>query len=143
MDTEHSAIREPAVPAAAAPRPASSGPTQPMIGHGAGPIRRASLMSTHPSAKPNGPSPILKASREFCRSMVMPVTANSPTAATSALHSAGRMYGAASMSLQLPVRRRSPAKRSNTLPRSIPSRRTFVVVTLTSVEQPGNREAAR
>ena len=68
----------------------------------------------------------------------MPVTANSPTAATSALHSAGRMYGVASMSLQLPLRRRSPAKRSNTLPRSMPSRQTFAVVTLTSVEQPGN-----
>jgi hypothetical protein len=35
------------------------------------------------------------------------------------------------------------ASEANTLPRSMPSRKTFAVVTLTSVEQPGNREAAR
>ena len=63
--------------------------------------------------------------------------------ATSGWRFAGRMYGVASMNLPFPVRRRSPAKRSNTLPRSMPSRKTSAVVTLTSVEQLGNREAVR
>ena len=50
--------------------------------------------------------------------------ASSPTVATSTLHSAGRTFGAGSMSSPSLVRHRSPAKRSNVLPGSTPSRKT-------------------
>ena len=131
------------VPAAAAPRSANSGPTPPMTVPGAGPIHQASPMSMRPTANPNGPSPISKASRVFCRSTVTPVTASWPIVATSGWRFAGRMYGAASMNLQLPVRRRSPAKRSNISLHSMPSRKASVAAALTNVAPSGNREAVR
>jgi hypothetical protein len=73
----------------------------------------------------------------------MPVTASWPIVATSGLRFAGRMYGVASMNLQLPVRRRSPAKRSNISLRSTPSRKTSVAAAPTNVAPSGNREAVR
>ena len=121
------------IPAAAAPRPASSGPMPPTTGHGAGPIRRASPMSTRPTARPSGRSPISTASRASCRSMAMPATASWPSAATSSLRSAGRMCGATSTNSPPPVRRRSPARRSSASPRSTPSRRTSVAAAPRSV----------
>src|SRR4051794_23908544 len=42
------------IPAAAAPRPASSGPMLLMTGHEAAPIRPASPMSLPPTARPSG-----------------------------------------------------------------------------------------
>ncbi len=104
-------------------------------GHGAAVIHRAPFTSTHPIANPNGPSPIWRASRAFCRSTVMPAIASSPTEAMSALHSAGRTFGVASMSSPYLVRHRSPAKRSNVLPGSTPSRKTSAVEAPRGAEQ--------
>jgi transposase len=91
---------------------------------------------THPIANPNGPLPTWRALREFFRSTAMPATASSPTAATSALHSAGRTFGVASMSSPSLVRHRSPAKRSNGLPDSTPSRKISGAEVPRSAERP-------
>lgn len=77
--------------AAAAPRLASCGPMPPTTVRGADPIRRAWPMSTPRTARPSAPSSISTASRASCRSMAMPATAGWPSAATSALRSAGSM----------------------------------------------------
>jgi len=66
-----------------------------------------------PDRNLNGQLPIWRALRAFCRSTVMPAIASWPTAAMSALHSAGLTFGAASMNSPYLVRHRSPAKRSN------------------------------
>ena len=71
-----------------APAPAVCGPAPPTTVPWAGRIHRVLPMSMRPTARPSGRSPIWRASREFCRSTAMPVTANSPTAATSSLRSA-------------------------------------------------------
>jgi transposase len=94
-----------------------------------------------PAVNPNGSSPISKASKVSCRSTAMPVTASWPMVARSSWRFAGRMYGAASMNLQLPVRPRSPAKRSNILLRFTPSRKTSVAAAPMNVAPSANREA--
>ena len=70
-----------------------------------------------------------------------PAIASSPTEAMSALHSAGRTFGVASMSSPYLVRHRSPAKRSNVVPGSTPSRKTPAVEVLRSAEQFARKKA--
>src|SRR5437868_2555773 len=103
-----------------------SGPMPRTIGHGAAPIRRALLMSMHPTARRNGRSPSSMASRGSCRSMAMPATPSSPSAGTSRLRSAGRICGATSTNSQLLARRPLRARRSNTSLSSTLSIRTAV-----------------
>jgi hypothetical protein len=88
-----------------------------------------------PDRKSERPMTHLEGFKGIRRSTVMPATPSWPIAAMSALHSAGRTFGVASMSLPYLVRHRSPAKRSNVLPGSTPSRKTSAVEVPRSAEQ--------
>jgi predicted nucleotidyltransferase len=79
-----------------------------------GRIHRVLPMSMRPIAKPSDPSPTWRASRVSCRPTVMPVTANSPTAATSG--AADRTSGVTSTSSPPPDLRQLLARRSSAFP---------------------------
>src|SRR5260221_2292096 len=96
-----------------------------------------------PDRKAERPIAISTASMASCKSTAMPATASWPSAASSGLRSAGRMYGVTSTNSPSPDLRRLPAKRSNISPRSMPSTKTSVAAVPTSVAPFATRKAGR
>ena len=129
--------------AAAAPRPASYGPMPLTTGHGADPIRRAWPMSTHPTAKPSGPSSISRALRAFLQVDGYAGYRKLADRGDVRLAFCWSMFGVTSTSSPRPVRHRSPAKRSNALLRSTRSRKTSVAAVPRSAGLSGSRKAGR
>ncbi|MET4222642.1 transposase [Bradyrhizobium sp. LB14.3] len=96
-----------------------------------------------PIARRSGRSPISLGSLAPFRSMATPAIAYSPSAATCDWHSAGRMCADASRNSLRPARRRSPARRSDASPGSMPSRAISVAAALRKDATPGCRGAGR
>ena len=90
---------------------------------GVAPIRRAWPMSTRPIARPSGRSPISQGFKgTLAGRRLRRLSHSSPSAATSDWHSAGRHVRRRFYELATAGLRRSPARRSNASPRSMPSR---------------------
>jgi transposase len=107
--------------AGARPRPASSGLTRATTGPGAARSRRASPMSTSPTANTSARPRIWLASPEAFRSTAMARTRRWPTATWSRWRSAGRTRGATSSTFRPRTRPRSPSRRWRGSAASTPS----------------------
>ena len=99
------------IPAAAGPRPASSGPMRATTGRGAAPIRRASPMSMRPTARPSGRSRISPASRGILQVDGYGGYKVLAERGEVQLAFCWAMSAAASTNSRRPARRRSPARR--------------------------------